>query len=148
VRDTPSTICSGARLTGPLCVVVWIDLPAGNQDNLTSGPFLDWGNSSYWDDLLNPGSSQPAGVEPEAGISTSGQPFGPGDVVQTATGIAGLVLQIIGGVVRIKTAEGQIVEVPATQVENVPPAPAPDYMPWIVGGGALLLVVVLLMGRR
>jgi len=142
VRDTPPTICSGARLTGPLYVVVWIDLSAGNQDNLTSGPSLDWGGWSLDPSVpANPGTAQ-------SGTSTSGQPFGPGDVVQTATGIAGLVLQVIGGLVQIKTAEGQIVEVPAAEVENVPPAPAPDYMPWIVGGGALLLVVVLLMGRR
>jgi len=121
VRDTPPTICSGACLTGPLYVVVWIDLPAGNQDNLTSGPSLDWGGWS-----LDP--SVPA----QSGTSTSGQPFGPGDVVQ--------------GVVQIQTPSGQVVTAPAVQVTPVPPRA--DYMPWIVGGGALLLVVVLLMGRR
>ena len=142
MRDTPPTICSGACLTGPPYVVVWIDLPAGNQDNLTSGFSIDWGGWS-----LDPSVPAQSGTA-QSGTSASGQPFGPGDVVQTATGIAGLVLQIVHGVVRIKTAEGQIVEVPAVQVETVPPAPAPDYLPWIVGGGALLLVVVLLMGRR
>lgn len=135
MRDTPSTICSGACLTGPLYVVVWIDLPAGNQDNLTSGPSLDWGGWS-----LDP--SVPA----QSGTSTSGQPFGPGDVVQTAAGIAGIVLSIVQGVVQIQTPSGQVVTAPAVQVTPVPPRA--DYMPWIVGGGALLLVVVLLMGRR
>ena len=117
MRDTPSTICSGACLTGPLYVVVWIDLPAGNQDNLTSGPSLDWGGWS-----LDP--SVPA----QSGTST------------------GIVLSIVQGVVQIQTPSGQVVTAPAVQVTPVPPR-ADYMPWIVGGGALLLVVVLLMGRR-
>jgi hypothetical protein len=92
-----------------------------------------------------PASSFP-GAPRAPGLPNAGLPQ-PGDIVQVAGGIAGIVLQVIAGIAQIQTPTGQVQQVPVQDV-TVTDRPTSNgfgediakMAPWLLLAGLLVVL--------
>jgi len=114
-------------------------------------------NGSLFGSSYDYGSSPPpgwgAGDVPAWGagyqVGNGQSPVAVGDVLEVVGWGAGVVIDIINNVARIRNEGGEVVEVVVSPPAATPPPAAPpmDWTPVLVGGG-LILALVLVLGRR
>jgi len=113
---------------------------------MSNGYYIDYSGSDFWDvpgyDLS---SGWYGGNGGNGGNGASSSAPRPGDVVQTVAGIGGIIVEIIGGIAKIKTSDGATVDVPTEEVTIVDKSKngETDWMPWAIGAAVLLAFTFL-----